>query len=110
LVNREDLVDIQETKTEKGICFSVRGSLSATQNSSLRLFESVSAAVGRANGDVEVDMEKVVFIDSLSIGLLVGVLLKCQEKQVAFRLRNTPEHITKILDATNLKKAFPQLY
>jgi anti-anti-sigma regulatory factor len=40
----------------------------------------------------------------------VGILLTCKEKGIRFRVQNISDRVRNILESTNLKKVFPQLY
>ena len=103
-------MQIESEKTENGVCFTVRGSLSGSEHSTKQLFEAVSASLDSNPGTIWVDIGHVAYIDSMSIGLLVGILLKCQEKDIPFRLQNVPRHLADVLDNVKLKKMFPDLY
>jgi len=103
-------MEIKEIETENGILFSISGSLSGTQKSTLNLFEVVSSALDKSSKGIVLDLKKISFVDSMSIGLLVGVLLKAKEKAILLRFQNIPQHIERIFEATQLKKVFPELY
>ncbi len=103
-------MEINKAKTEQGICITIRGSLSGTQNSTVKLFESVSVEIEKDHKQIMLDIENVSYIDSMSIGLLVGVLLKCKERGKDFKFKSVPEHIKNALDSVNLKLIFPELY
>lgn len=106
----EEPMNIKESKTGKGIRFSISGSLSGTEKSTLHLFEKVSVAMGKKPKEIVMDLKKITFMDSLSIGLLIGILLKCKENGIQFRLENIDEELKKIFKMTNLTKIFPELY
>jgi anti-anti-sigma factor len=101
---------ITQSQTASGICMAVSGSLSGTEKSAIQLFETISIAIEKGPGEIILDLTKTIFIDSMAIGLLIGILLKCQEKKIRFRLANVPAQIKSILDAVNLKKIFNDLY
>lgn len=101
---------IQENKVDSEITYAIRGSLSGTEKSTIRLFETVSIAADKRPKKIILDIEHVSYMDSMSTGLLVGMLLKCKENKIAFQIANIPPHLVRILDATNLKKIFPDLY
>ncbi|MBD3418966.1 MAG: STAS domain-containing protein [Chitinivibrionales bacterium] len=96
---------------EDTVVFTIRGSLSGTQQSTIKLFEAVSIEMESGNAsEVQLDFAKVLYIDSMSIGLLVGIVLKGKEKGKIVRLLNLTEQLEMILEASNLKRAFPELY
>ncbi|MFH0920232.1 MAG: STAS domain-containing protein [Fibrobacterota bacterium] len=101
---------ITQKQTEQGIHFTIMGSLSGTEHSTIQLFETASIAIGKKPKEIVMDLTKVIFLDSMSIGLIVGILLKCKEHGVLFRLENTNPTIKELLDHTSLIKIFPQLY
>jgi anti-anti-sigma factor len=103
-------VQIQENETENGILFGIRGSLSGTQKSTIQLFEKVSGKLDTDTKGIVIDLKEVSFIDSMSIGLLVGIILKAKEKGILLRFQNIPSHISSIFESTQLKKIFPELY
>jgi len=103
-------MEIIREATEGIVQLKIRGSLSGTQSSTVQLFETISIEVEKNAKEITLDMKEVIFLDSMSIGLLVGSLLKCQENNIGFRISNIPDHIKKILDTTNLKKIFSDLY
>jgi anti-anti-sigma factor len=103
-------MEIRKTETENGILFFIRGSLTGTQKSTMQLFEVVSLSLDKDHKGIVIDLRDTTFIDSMSIGLLVGVLLKAKEKNIELRFQNIPHQIGHILEATKLKKVFPALY
>ncbi len=60
--------------------------------------------------DLYINLANVTFMDSMAIGLTVGLLLKSNEKSVNVRLAKVPEHLKKLLDSTNIIKIFPEMY
>jgi anti-sigma B factor antagonist len=53
------------------------------------------------------DMEKVAFIDSSGLGVLVGALRRAREKGGAVRIICTRDSVLKIFRITGLDKVFP---
>lgn len=103
-------MQIQENETENGILFGIRGSLSGTQKSTIQLFELVSSKLDNCTKGIVIDLKEVTFIDNMSIGLLVGIILKAKEKGVLLRFQNITNRISSIFENTQLKKIFPELY
>jgi anti-anti-sigma factor len=100
-----------QQKTEgASIIFEVLGSLSGTASSTIQLFERMTVAVDQKPEEIVIDMQKVTYLDSMSLGLVIGVLLKCQPLKIKFRFINLPDAIYKMLESTSLKKAFPDLF
>jgi anti-anti-sigma factor len=101
---------LEKATTERGILFTITGSLSGMENSTIKLFEAASRAIDEKPLEIVLDLSQALYLDSLSIGLLVGILLKCREHRIDFRLLHVPPQIIAILEPTNLKKVFPELY
>jgi len=101
---------IKEIIENQGIKYSISGSLAGTEKSMIRLFETISIDLENSPKSIILNMENVTFLDSMSIGLLIGLLLKCKEIGIDFKLEHVPDHIKKMLDSGNLKKGFPELY
>jgi anti-anti-sigma factor len=100
----------KKTTDNQCIRYSISGSLTGTEKSMIRLFEFISTELDKSVKNIILDIESVTYFDSMSIGLIVGLLLKCKEKEIGFKFENVPDHIRKTLDSTNLKKAYPELY
>jgi len=103
-------MQINKTVTENGIEFEITGSLSGVHNSTNQLFEAIEIALGDSPEEIRLNLANTTFIDSIAIGLLIGILLKCKEKDVPFRITNLPPHLVSLFDSTNIKKIFPNLY
>jgi anti-sigma B factor antagonist len=56
---------------------------------------------------VIIDLEKVTFIDSSGLGVLVGALRRARERGGAVRLVCTRDSVLKIFRITGLDKVFP---
>jgi anti-anti-sigma factor len=110
IANRKYSMEINCQETEFGILYSITGALSGTQKSTITVFEKLSAAIDKGTKGIVVDLKMTTFVDSMSIGLLVGVLLKAKEKNIPLRFQNIPEHIGRVFESTQLKKIFPELY
>lgn len=57
--------------------------------------------------DLVIDLEKVAFIDSSGLGVLVSGLRRVKERSGTMRLVCTRENILKIFRITGLDKVFP---
>jgi anti-sigma B factor antagonist len=57
--------------------------------------------------DIVVDMEKVDFLDSTGLGVLVGGLKRVKDREGSMKLVATQDRILKIFDITGLSKVFP---
>lgn len=101
---------IEKTETPKLVQFAITGSISGMDSNTMQLFDSVFGAIDKKPPAIAFDLALTTSLDSLAIGLLVGILLKCKELGINFRLRNVSPPVQAILESTNLKKVFPELY
>jgi len=72
-----------------------------------RLKEELVSAVESGCHNVVVDMEKVGFIDSSGLGVLVSALRRARERDGVVRIVCTRDNILKIFRITGLDKVFP---
>jgi anti-anti-sigma factor len=103
-------MDMERTQTGESVNFSFTGSFSGIDKATVSLFGTILTDIEKKPVEIVFNMEKATFFDSMAVGLLVGILLKCKEKGVAIRIEKISRNLRTILDMTMLKKAFPQLY
>jgi len=72
-----------------------------------RLKEQLVALIDDGCVSIILDLEKVSFIDSSGLGVLVGVLRRAREKGGAVHIVCTRDSVLKILRITGLDKVFP---
>ena len=72
-----------------------------------RLRDKITELVGEGNYDLVIDMERVDFLDSTGLGVLVGGLKRVRAHDGSLRLVCTQERILKIFRITGLTKVFP---
>jgi len=72
-----------------------------------RLKDALVEAIADGCSHVIIDLEKVAFIDSSGLGVLVGALRRAKERGGTVRLVCTREGILKIFRITGLDKVFP---
>lgn len=72
-----------------------------------RLKEELVSVVESGCSNVVVDMEKVGFIDSSGLGVLVSALRRARERDGVVRIVCTRDNILKIFRITGLDKVFP---
>lgn len=72
-----------------------------------RLKESLVEHIESGCVDILVDLERVGFIDSSGLGVLVGGLRRVKERSGSIRLVCSRENILKIFRITGLDKVFP---
>jgi anti-sigma B factor antagonist len=71
-----------------------------------RLREAIVAAIEAGHTRLVVDVEKVEFLDSTGLGVLVGALKKVRADGGTLDIVCTQERILKIFDITGLDKVF----
>lgn len=71
-----------------------------------KLREQLVELVSNGSYDIVVDMEKVEFLDSTGLGVLVGGLKRVRAHEGSLRLVCTQERILKIFRITGLTKVF----
>ncbi len=101
---------IKKSITGRGICFSVEGPLTGTNRSTIELFDKVSDAVDKGPDEIVLDIGGATYVDTFSIGLLIGILLRCKEKNIKLSIENVPKHIRYVLETIKMRKVFPELY
>ena len=72
-----------------------------------KLREQFAELVDDGRYDIVVDLEKVAFLDSTGLGVLVGGLKRVRTHDGSLRLVCTQERILKIFRITGLDKVFP---
>jgi anti-anti-sigma factor len=94
----------------EAITFTVKGSLTGLAESAIKLFEQISKDIEQGGKPILIDMKSALFIDSIAIGLVIGVMLKASGMSQSVRMLNVPDHVASVFDTINLKKAFPNAY
>lgn len=72
-----------------------------------RLKQELVSAIEDGCANVIVDMERVSFIDSSGLGVLVSALRRARERDGTVRIVCTRENVLKIFRITGLDKVFP---
>jgi len=94
------------TRTEQGrTIVEVGGEIDVYTAPALR--EHLIDLVSQGNQHIVVDMERVEFLDSTGLGVLVGGLKRVRAQEGSLRLVSTQERILKIFRITGLEKVFP---
>ena len=98
-------LDITSERSE-GVCsIALRGEVDVY--TAPRLKEALVSAIESGCSNVVIDMEKVGFIDSSGLGVLVSALRRARENGGAVRIVCTRDNILKIFRITGLDKVFP---
>ncbi|CAN5221893.1 anti-sigma factor antagonist BldG [soil metagenome] len=103
---REQGVDLSlETRHEDGYTIiEVGGEIDVYTAPKLR--DKITELVGNGEYNLVVDMERVDFLDSTGLGVLVGGLKKVRAHDGSMRLICTQERLLKIFRITGLAKVF----
>lgn len=101
---------IDRIENDKEIIFQVTGSLSGMPDSAPHFFKQISSDLQAIKKNIVFEFQKLMFIDSMAIGLLVGIIIKAKQLNCTVQIRNPQPLIRDILEATQLKKMFPELY
>jgi anti-sigma B factor antagonist len=72
-----------------------------------RLRQTLIDLVDGGATDIVVDMEKVDFLDSTGLGVLVGGLKRVKDRDGSLKLVANQDRILKIFDITGLARVFP---
>jgi len=100
-------VDLSVTNREHGgrMVVDLTGEIDVHTAPLLR--ESVSNLLSAGHHHLVVDMERVDFLDSTGLGVLVGGLKRVRVHDGSLHLVCTQEKILKIFEITGLSKVFP---
>jgi anti-sigma B factor antagonist len=100
------LVDLSVSSSEQGsvTVVHVEGEIDVYTAPLLREVLDKQVAAGRTN--LVVDLEKVTFMDSTGLGVLVGRLKLVRGQNGALRIVSAQERILKVFKITGLDKVF----
>jgi anti-sigma B factor antagonist len=106
IVGEETQVDLSlDTRHEDGhTIIEVGGEIDVYTAPKLR--DKITELVGNGNYNLVIDMEKVDFLDSTGLGVLVGGLKKVRAHDGSMRLICNQERLLKIFRITGLAKVF----
>ncbi|NLC97838.1 MAG: STAS domain-containing protein, partial [Actinomycetales bacterium] len=71
-----------------------------------KLREVIISAIDRGNTRLIVDIEKVAFLDSTGLGVLVGALKRVRADNGSLDIVCTSERLLRIFDITGLDRVF----
>jgi anti-sigma B factor antagonist len=98
-------LDLETNEQEGRSVVSLRGEIDVY--TAPRLRQALIDLVNGGANDIVVDMERVEFLDSTGLGVLVGGLKRVKSNEGSLRLVITQDRIMKIFDITGLSKVFP---
>jgi anti-sigma B factor antagonist len=98
-------LDLETSKQGDASVVSLRGEIDVY--TAPRLRQALIDLVEGGAKDIVVDMERVDFLDSTGLGVLVGGLKRVKSNEGELKLVVTQDRIMKIFDITGLAKVFP---
>lgn len=98
-------LDITTERTGDGCVIAVAGEVDVYTSPGLK--REIGSVLDDGCTEVIVDLERIGFIDSSGLGVLVSALRKVKEHGGTMRLVCTRESILKIFRITGLDKVFP---
>ncbi|MBD3243913.1 MAG: STAS domain-containing protein [Chitinivibrionales bacterium] len=90
---------------EGTVVVSVSGLLKRGRDT-VELFSELREDLSEKPAKLIMDLSEVRVVDSMSLGLLVGLYLRCQELDVQFHFVGVSPEVRKLFEATNLDKVF----
>ena len=98
-------LDIATERTGSSCVIAVSGEVDVYTSPGLK--REIGSALDDGCMDVVIDLERIGFIDSSGLGVLVSALRKVKEQGGTMRIVCTRESILKIFRITGLDKVFP---
>src|SRR2546423_11407517 len=98
-------LDLETSKQGETNVVSLRGEIDVY--TAPRLRQALIDLVEGGAKDIVVDMDRVDFLDSTGLGVLVGGLKRVKSNEGEMKLVVTQDRIMKIFDITGLAKGFP---
>jgi anti-sigma B factor antagonist len=98
-------LDLETSKHGDASVISLRGEIDVY--TAPRLRQALIDLVEGGAKDIVVDMDRVDFLDSTGLGVLVGGLKRVKSNEGEMKLVVTQDRIMKIFDITGLAKVFP---
>lgn len=98
-------LDVDTSTRDSATVLSLRGEIDVY--TAPRLRQALIDLIAQDATNIVVDMEKVDFLDSTGLGVLVGGLKRVKAKDGSMKLVVTQDKISKIFEITGLTKVFP---
>ncbi len=71
-----------------------------------QLKEAFKLAIDEKKEDIKIDADKLEYIDSTGLGILIGALKRLKQEDKDIIISNTRPNIVKLLEITGLDKVF----
>lgn len=97
---------ILRTEVEGTIVVAVSG-LFERGRATIELFNELRDELKKKPQKLIMDLGNMAVMDSMALGLLVGLYLNCKELGVEFALTGVTQDIMNLLNATNLTQIIP---
>jgi anti-sigma B factor antagonist len=98
-------LDVETGTVDDAALLTLRGEIDVY--TAPRLRQAIIDLVDGGASRIVVDMEKVDFLDSTGLGVLVGGLKRVRLQEGSLAIVTTQDKILKIFDITGLNKVFP---
>jgi anti-sigma B factor antagonist len=98
-------LELETTQRDGVAVLSLRGEIDVY--TAPRMRQAIVDLVDAGSHNIVIDMEKVDFLDSTGLGVLVEGLKRVRTRGGSLSLVVTQDKIVKIFDITGLNKAFP---
>jgi anti-sigma B factor antagonist len=98
-------LDVESGKRGTAAVLTLRGEIDVY--TAPRLRQAIIDLVDAGENNIIVDMEKVDFLDSTGLGVLVGGLKRVKTQEGNLSLVATQDKILRIFEITGLNKVFP---
>jgi anti-sigma B factor antagonist len=98
-------LELETTQRDGVAVLSLRGEIDVY--TAPRMRQAIVDLVDAGSRNIVIDMEKVDFLDSTGLGVLVEGLKRVRTRGGSLSLVVTQDKIVKIFDITGLNKAFP---
>jgi len=99
-------MEILQTNKDGEIRVNLSGQLTGSKVS-VDTFAEIAGLVATRPKKLIIDLGKVIIMDSLFIGLLVGIFLKCKEENVTFQFGQLSDAVADLFKMASLNLIIP---
>jgi anti-anti-sigma factor len=98
---------VLRTEAEGTIVVAVHGMFERGR-ATVELFNELKDELDKGPHKLIMDLDGMKVVDSMALGLLVGLYLKCRELEVGFTLAGVSRELKALLDTTSITQIIPQ--
>ena len=98
---------VLRTEAEGTIVVAVQGMFERGR-ATVELFNELKEELDKGPTKLIMDLGGMKVVDSMALGLLVGLYLKCRELEVGFTLAGVSPDLRKLLESTSITQIIPQ--